>query len=416
MLNRVHLNMTAVFLMIGMGICIRSSILNGADIQNNSNYKSWILDLDKSTVGQPKTDREKVAISTLIAGGDTELESLVDAYRRNIDDTKNIRIYIIEILDGINTPKSRQILLDIATDRNGLGSIYSWHAAMAYMRRVKDKKEIATLLESPNLSPVHGEILLTLKGVDVDDKLLKTLNPWLMGSSFYFRRDSLSILAADPSPEKADDKLRAILQSMRTIEQLQIPLGDSTAKVYDRYVYDRPGTYADVLFEAATNALIQAKTSKQFFAEQTDSLSGTPRFWAMTARANRGDASVHAELKTIVSDPNLFPRMRLRQLGVQAFSKIGTLIDIPWLKQIADSDPYRIHLYLSSSRMFEWVDQTMVNNTGPRAPMLPEEEITPRSMSVLYPIRSAAQEAIKAIEVKSAKTMSVPLGEKGKSP
>jgi len=65
---------------------------------------------------------------------------------------------------------------------------------------------------------------------------------------------------------------------------------------------------------------------------------------------------------------------------------------------------------------FEWVTETMVNNTGPRAPMLPEDEITPRTVSVSYPIRSAAQEAIKAIEAKSPKTLLSPLEEKSKSP
>jgi hypothetical protein len=416
MSNRMGLKSNAAILIAGMAIFNGIAVLSGANIPNKSDIQDWISILEKSKRNQPKSSQEKTCISNLIAFGDFAVETVVDTFRRNQDESQNFRICGIEILEGINTPKSRQILFLMAMDREGLDSIDSWRAARAYMRCVKDKKEVAKLLEAPNLNAVRNEIFRAIQGVDVDDKILGFLNPWLMGPSFYLRQDSLNLLAADPSPEKADDKLRVILQSMQTIEQIQIPLGDSTAKAYDRCQYDRAGTYADILFESATNAMIQVKVPKVPFAELTDSLTGMARYWAIAARANRGDVSVHDELKTIVSDPNLFPRMRLRQLGIQAFSKIGTTVDIPCLKNISDSDPYRIHLYLSSSKNFEWVNETMVNNTGPRAPMLPEEPPTPRSMTVLYPIRSAAQEAIKAIEAKSPKTLLSPWEEKSKSP
>jgi hypothetical protein len=372
--------------------------------------------------GRQKDEIQK-GINQLASLGDSVIDLLLERIRGESDDLR-VRLLtqrFASVLKGINTPKAQQILADMVFHRGAFRNM-KWVCGLTeYLDMVKAdttpslKHQAVELLADNRLSMSSKyEVMNAINGVDVDDKLLGYLNPRLTGPSFYLRQDSLNLLAADPSPEKADDKLRSILQSMQTIEKMQIPLGDSTAKAYDRCQYDRPGTYADVLFDAATNALIQVKTPKQIFAEQTDSLSGMPRYWALTARANRSDSSVHDELKTIVSDPNQFPRMRLRQLGVQAFSKIGTPIDIPWLKQIAASDPYRIHLYLSSSKKFEWVNETMVNNTGPRASMLPEDEITPRTVS--YPIRSAAQEAIKAIEAKTAKTTSVPLGESSKSP
>jgi hypothetical protein len=96
------------------------------------------------------------------------------------------------------------------------------------------------------------------------------------------------------------------------------------------------------------------------------------------ARARRGDASVKKRMYAIIKDPSAG---LLRAAAVRSFKRIGTPEDLPFLKNLAETDSLQV----------------------PAPKGCHPDPATGRRVKKIYPVRIEAELAVRHIEKKQSK-------------
>jgi len=335
--------------------------------------------------------RINAAIDEIAAMGDDVVDRLAGKYRTRIGAPRH---KIIVVLAKIGTPKAREALLDIATAKyNPNQTSYSDWAARNFVKIAPGKETILPLLKSDN-PDVISVALQHLPGVAVDGRLLGSLKGFLQSTEYHpimnfaLRMKAASVLANDSDSALTGEKVAAILDSLRTVDDMP------TAN--ERFQPDVAGTLADMMYHYLIDALTKIQGATPSLLQAKEGMTGRCRAAVIVALALRGESAVKQELRDLLRDPLMVSMTNMRNQAARALGIIGTREDIPFLEQRVRDDPLEIVDF--HGPIFEMVNGQYVN-TGPRmAPIVPESDPAWKTARRWYPIRGAATQAIRAIE------------------
>jgi len=112
---------------------------------------------------------------------------------------------------------------------------------------------------------------------------------------------------------------------------------------------------------------------EEFLRQQTVETEGLVRDCVLLARGRRGDAQAKDQLRRLAQE---HPPAAFRWRASEAFFKLGTPEDLPWLRAVAKRDSFYIE---------KWVPGLVAS----------EDDEIPRDY---YPLRERAREVIRTIE------------------
>jgi hypothetical protein len=353
---------------------------------------------ERQRLFQEEEDNRERARNELAAMGDEIIDQLIEIYK----DSK-YENHIAIVLKKIGTQKAKETLLNMAIGQNGFNWSYST-AAQNYVEVAKDKKEdIKALLVSSD-SDILGIALQGMKGLTIDVESLKRLDEIMQtkqAPDYILRSKAAEVISADKGSGLMREKVSVLVKSLQTIEQLPNANG--------RFLYDRFGTIADVTSSDLARALTTMKGADAYLDEATKGLTGNARRWMLAVRATKGDTSVKGEIRNFIVDPNMLDRTLLRSYALRGYAVIGTADDIPFLRNIAESDPVVVIIKGESS--LETINGKPINNTGDRAVIY--DEYTKKEWDNVLPdqripfIRGEAESAIKSIEARIKSNSSI---------
>ena len=337
--------------------------------------------------------------------GDIVIDPIINRIKEENDPQKRNLLgnRAVEVLGKIRTPKAREVMANIVFKRDGFEEGFEFKNAIGtYLRMVKNTRDVKSKIEAKGLLKLSnnidftGRILTVLPGIPVDAELLNQLEKLLIAKQYHpvinvtLRFKAARILGAEESDKLVREKVCAIVESLKTVEQLPC--------AHDRFQYDRLGTFADVLYDGLIGALIDMKGALPTLREVSCELTGKPKICLTVAMANKGDASVKFGLHDILTLPTMLERTTIRLHAVRAFEIIGTIDDLPFLQKLAETDPVELLINTTNHRGFEMIDGRTINNSGKRAAIRHEFDKSWEKAILRYPIREAAQRAIKVIE------------------
>jgi hypothetical protein len=341
----------------------------------------------------------------LSAMGDIVIDPIINRVKKENDPQKRnlLGSRAVEVLGKIRTPKAREIMSNIVFKQDGFKEGFEFKNAVGtYLRMVKNTRDVKSKIEAKGLLKLSNNIdftervLTVLPRVPIDAELLTQLKKLLLAKKYHpvinvtLRFKAARVLGADESDKFVREKVYAIVESLKTVEQLPC--------AHDRFQYDRLGTFADVLYDGLIGALIDMKGSLPSLREVSYELTDKPKICLTVAMADKGDTSTKFGLRDILTQPDMLERTTIRLHAVRAFEKIGTIDDLPFLRKIAATDPVELLINTASHRCIEMVDGRPINNDGERAAIRSEFDKSWEKAILRYPIREAAQRAVKSIK------------------
>ncbi|HPS02888.1 MAG TPA: hypothetical protein PLA90_15220 [Candidatus Sumerlaeota bacterium] len=304
--------------------------------------------------------------------GDSVVEILVEQIKKGKDG--DFRDRLETILSRINTQKAREVRKNLNRGRLDSKSGY-----------------------------VVNEGLIGIKDIELDADLLTKVTACLKNP--YRMQDALDVLAADPSSDFSTEKVQAITQSMLA------QVGKPGMKFgYRNFEGAGIGSVADSIYRKHVWTLSRMKSVDETIRNEIGvQPEGIVRDLLKIALALRGDMKSEREsLKTFLKNPEYRTLANNRLFCVEAFNKFGDKTDLPFLKELANSDPYSVEEYDFFPKCEKWGEE-YINRTkdqieyekdafAPKQTMCPEKQIPTK---VTYPIREAAKGAIRAIEART---------------
>jgi hypothetical protein len=220
---------------------------------------------------------------------------------------------------------------------------------------------------------------------------------------------ALYVIEHDPSPDLAEEKVQAVVELLQGVKDL--PEGSLKKWGFER---GNRGNVADSRYSRYVWVLWQITGSDASLRKQmTSAPEGIVRHCLALALAWRDHVeAVRESLQSFLKDTNYRAMTGLRRQCLDAFRTYGQPEDIAFLKELAASDPYNEEVYKGNYPGFleKWGDE-YINLTKEQREQ-PEEYFYPRMEKLagyqikpaetIYPIRRAAQWAIKAIEDRAA--------------
>jgi len=334
------------------------------------------------------------ATDELAAMGDGIIDRLVREYHKPIGAPGH---QIIVVLAKIGTPRARERLLDIATAEHTPRRAYlaSW-AARNLVKISPNKEQIIPLLKSDD-PDVLCIALQHLPGVSVDERLLGELRGFLQSTEYHpvvnftLRMHAASVLATDGSSTLTAERVGAIVDSIRTVENMP--------EAHERLQPDAAGTLADLMYHYLIDALTKTEGATPFLRDAVQDLLAEPRAVVVVALALRGDSQVKHELRQLLREPRMVARITIRGHAARAMGIIGTKEDIDFLEQLSQDDPLEVINF--HGPVFEMVNGQYVN-TGPQMPPIkPKEDPAWATARRSHPVRDRAREAIRAIKMRT---------------
>ncbi len=282
-------------------------------------------------------------------------------------------------LSELGTPEARKVLLDVALGRYGRGS-QTW-AARCFVKVMEQPGEARALLTATN-SEIATIGLLALRGEAIDRELLADLKRFLQSASVHVRTGCGQIIKAAPTSELPDELVRAVLESIRTAHL--IDRADEPMRAANEFISVR--TEVGWVYETLISALSQSPSIElKLLQDLTPSESGLLRDCTLIARAQRGDRTLTGELRRIARTS---PNSGVRWASLQPFATLGTIQDVPFLEELAQTDPLAVAL--TEAQRQAAADSLAIGIPTP----VPE---------VYYPIRSHAERLIRQIKSRADK-------------
>lgn len=320
------------------------------------------VDVLKMPWQQKNERREELqeAIAKLASMGDAVIEPIMREFKRH-DQTFAFRHKAVQVFEAMKTPKARETLLRIALGETieQTKSLKEW-AARAYITSLEDRAEARQLLVSPDTG-VLNKVLLALRGEPVDRALLSRVAEIVEWNDLPLCWASAAVLAADPTWRYIGEKCSLLVKAVTAVPR--IPRAD---EIYPHSHY----TYAETTYSHYIDALYKMRGAEphlRYLTPRTFSRSDRVRECLLIARARRGDVSVRDGLIQILQDPRAEMFRAWAALGL---GRIGTELDLPLLRRVAESDP-------------------LERDRGISVP-LPDRQF--------FPVREAAKQTIQALE------------------
>ncbi len=371
---------TKKHLILCASLCfLLSQILAEVVVNNTGNSEkidSLISLISESSDGRNGDGRNVTAIKELIVYGDASVDAICARFKDSIPsgNTRQAqRSSVNRILCGINTPKARQAR----------------------------KNLFLPLLDNERFEMRRSGIQC-LRGLELDQDLISKVLLRLQNE--YLRDDVLELLTADPSTNFSKEKVRAIVQSMLSM------VGKPSMELGHRSWEGKGiGSLADTIFNRHVWTLSRMKgVDVAIRDEMVVHSDGIVRDLLKISLGLRGDMKSGREpMKSFLmnSEYRTLPNNRLS--CVEAFNKFGDKTDLPFLQEIASSDPYCVEEYAYYQKCEKWRDEYInrtelqIKNESTSFAPLQTVDKKQNPTKVTYPIREAAKKAIEVIEART---------------
>lgn len=340
-------------------------IVVGADESGSKHPPDVTLEDSVDRLGRLKPGAESdQAVANLAREGEKAVAE-IEQRLVNGDEDFGWQHNAVRVLKAINSKKSHTLLRRMALGElsGGNTGIAAW-AGQALIEC--DRHEAHALLTSTSPQTLTAA-LNALDGQQVDGAQMPLLKKLLSSKNPLVSWRAAEVMAAGASGKLADEAVEAIGQALTAVAGLP-GVGAPDPRGYR---FGTVHTLGEQYYFRYTNALERAHVDNQSLHELAKQLHGRGRDTMILALARRGDKSVHEEIVKLAKDPQagLF-----RAWAATALEKIGTSDDLHLLRTLAESDPLV------------------------RAGALPGDAIVPT-----YPVRRAAEAAIRAIEKRERK-------------
>jgi len=302
------------------------------------------------------------ARASLVTMGEIVIKPLVEEYFRH--KSAKFEKEAVLVLKEIGTSGAQEVLLNMALGQGKFGSPDRW-AARNYIEAVKNKADIRKLLVSKS-PDILSDALLALKGQPIDEQLLKQLEELLESNDYFVRLNAAMVIGQDPGEKYSEQKVSAIINAIDKAEKW--PEAHQQFPGYLSY-----GTIADHMYFRLIDALGTMKGLDVHLQDVSNETKGKTHWCILIARAQRGDSSVKDKMYEIIRNSNAG---LLRSSAVWSLGRIGTLDDLPFLQEVAKTDPLQVPAPQGS---------------------LPDP-VTRKRPDKIYPVRKQAQQTIQWIE------------------
>jgi len=278
-------------------------------------------------------------------------------------------------LGELRTPEARAILLEVALERRGDFGLRHW-AAHCYVKAIQHPREARALLGAPD--PRIATVgLLALRGEAIDRELLDDLKRCLHSANVHVRTCCGQVIETALANQSPEETVRAVLESIRkaqTVDRADEPMSFA-------HEYFSVRTEAGWVYETLIRALSQSPSIElKTLQDLTPNEAGLQRDCLLVARAQRGDMTQREELRRIIRTST---NSGIRWAGLRAFTSHGTPDDIPFLEQVARTDPLGIDLTEARRQL---------------APEVLAMNVPDPAADVYYPIRTHAEQLSRQIK------------------
>ena len=169
----------------------------------------------------------------------------------------------IQVLGIVNTPKSREVLFQVAMRTKADELPWIRGAARQYVAALGDKSEVRKLLAA-NDTEVLQQAAVGLRGVAIDKDMIGRLVELMGSPDHHLRRLVAAVLGDDPGGQFAPEKVAAIVGAMPDVAHME--KADAVAEMGS-------WTNSEAYYRTYINALARMKDARQAIAQQ---LAGAP--------------------------------------------------------------------------------------------------------------------------------------------
>lgn len=343
----------------------------------------------------------------IVSLGDPVIDPLIERTKRTLrSDQRRFIVPVTIILSEMNTPRADKILLDLAWGRNTFSRFEPESlAATTYINMMKKRgnKNACRIFLVPDQGKSYGYALCAIEGTELDRELFDKVCSFLTRDNF--RNDALQVLATDPSTNLTEEKVVAICNSLVEIEK-QPDRNRATRDNMLKGIFNTTDRYCVPHIDALVKIPGADSAIRTRIEQQPE---GITRQCLRIALANRGDIPATREfLAAFLKDPEYRACVVLRIRAVEGYSNGGETRDLPFLQELAATDPFKEEweLALDGPRWHKWGDEHINLYKEPaeyrRYYETEKKRIPSERFRTTYLIREAAKKAIEAIEARAA--------------
>ena len=358
---------------------------------------------------QRNLDRETSVTQGLVTVGNLAIDPIVERIKRTkvIESYNNMKVFsaFVIILSEIGTPRADMTLQDLALNRNTFKNFSEKPLPVdlykEWMKKSGGRKACRIFFVNDRGKP-YGYALSALEGIELDRELFDKVCSFLERKTF--TNTALQVLAADPSTHLTEEKVTAICHSLVEIEK-QPNRNRATRDNMLKGISNKTDQYCIPHIDALVKIPGADSAIRNKIEQQPE---GIARQCLRIALANRGDIPATREFLTaFLKDPEYRACVVLRIRAVEGFAKGGETRDLPFLRELAATDPFKEEWELAPDgpRWHKWGDEHINLYKEPAEYRgyyeAEKKRIPPERFRTTYRIREAAQKASQAIETRT---------------
>jgi hypothetical protein len=364
---------------------------------------------DNREAYQRNLGRETSVTQDLVAVRDLAIDSIIERIKRTkvVESYNNMKVFsaFVIILAEIGTPRADKTLQDLALNRNTFRNFSEKPLPVEifkeWMKKPGGRKACRIFFINDQGKP-YAYALSAIEGIELNQELFDKVCSFLEKKAFM--NTALRVLAAAPSTNLTEEKVAAICNSLGEIEK-QPDRNRATRDNMLKAIFNKTDQYCIPHIDALVKMPGANSAIRTRIEQQTE---GITRQCLRIALANRGDIPTTREsLSAFLKDPEYRACVVLRIRAVEGYSKGGEIQDLPFLRELATTDPFKEEWELAPDgpRWHKWGEEHINLYKEPaeyrRYYEAEKERIRPERFLTRYPIREAAKGAIQAIEART---------------
>lgn len=289
--------------------------------ENDPEKRAAIMD-ERRRINQRTTSEWENVEKQLATMGEVVIEPLVKKYESV--EYLYYRPMVIRVIGQLGTTKSQEILKEIALGRGVMGNQTSPDAVRYYIKNLTDKRMAIDFLDSGDRN-VISQALSGLNYVSVDMEIFTRVSPFLKSDDFGLRAGAARVFASDPNDTFVSEKVKAIIQSIETANELP-----NAAEAMDSK-FDGIETRKGTVYRYMIEALSEMNDADDALSEIFGKLDGDTKLCVAIAMGSRGHESVKAYLWDAFNHQEF--DLPIRTLALRTLGIVGNKTDLPELKK-----------------------------------------------------------------------------------
>ena len=318
-----------------------------------------IQEIKLSSSSQQLSEKCKKILETLQKQGIDCEKILSELYKE--DGSAEERMVVIKALQELATDKAKETLIEIAKNPGRTAHTLGPRAVKALTALTDDSTMISQCLES-TISESRDAAAQELAGKELSSIAVSRLGELLKTNSWISHNLVATAFTTDTSKQMTHEKINLIVNTIPKVEAV-ITLNK------DSLLVEVPWNSQEMAMQSYLSALSGIKSGKTYLENQCISSKGVTQQMIVLSLANQGEKGMLYDVRKIVNETG---SGFIRTMAVNSLAHIGESGDIKLLEQIKKGDSFK--------RTYQ----------------------APRDSSETdhYPVREAAEKAIKMIEAK----------------